>query len=398
MYFALLRKALRRVPQKFMQFARARKKWSNPSRAKIVIFHNMQTNLLIPLLKGEHYEIVCSPEEEIYLTPAILFSTLQYALTTKDLIRAYITAVLDRIKPSIVITFIDNSDHFQRVARYYKNARFLAIQNGSRFFEIENPPGSPMIYHSEFLCFGRYEVDQYTRHGAVVEKFYPVGSLKDSYHRARRSTQFKEKRFDLCFVAQIGPGYYKTYPMVMESMDLLARHLNEFCKQHGTTLCVASRLHPDRDKAQFEWQAEWFQERLGDLPQIIPNILEEYTSYSLIDSSRVSVGMFSTLLREGFCRGNRILSCNFSGHHFYDFQVEGPWSLSDQQYEVFEQRLLWLLNMTDDEFSSHCGETLDYLIGYDEKMPTHIFVEELIADALSGVPRPVFDSTGGGVG
>ncbi len=397
MYFVVLREALRRMAKKFLQFARAQKKWSNPSRAKIVIFHNMHTDLLTPLFKGEHYEIVCSPEEEIYITPAILFSTLRCVLTTKDLIRSYITAVLDRIEPSIVITFIDNSGHFQKIARHYKKARFLAIQNGSRFFEIENPPGSPAIYHSEFLCFSQYEIDQYTRRGAVVERFYPAGSLKDSYHRVRRSEQFTEKKFDLCFVAQIGPGYYKTYPMVMESMDLLARHLKTFCRRHNTTLCIASRLHPDRDKVQFEWQAEWFRERLGNLPQIIPNILEEYTSYSLIDSSRVSVGMFSTLLREGFGRRNRILSCNFSGHPFYDFQVEGPWSMSDTQYETFEQRLLWLLNMTDEEFNSRCGDTPDYLIGYDENMPTHIFVQELIADALSGVPRSALESFVGGV-
>jgi surface carbohydrate biosynthesis protein len=386
--FAMLRKALRRAPQKFLQFARTRKKWSNPSRAKIVIFDSMQANVLIPLFKGEHYEIVCGPEEEIYITPGIIFSTIRYALKTRDLVMAYIIAVLDRIEPSIVVTFIDNSHLFQKVASCYKNARFLAIQNGSRFFDMENPPGSPVIYHSEFVCFGRYEVDQYTRQGAIVEKFYPAGSLKDSYHRVRRPAQFAEKLFDLCLVAQIGPQFYKTYPMVMESMDLLARHLKIFCERHGTTLCVASRLHPDRDKAQFEWQAEWFRDRLGDFPQIIPNVLEEYTSYSVIDSSRVSLGMFSTLLREGFGRRNRILSCNFTGYPFYDFLVDGPWSLNNQDYAVFEQRLLWLLNMTDDEFNSLCGDTSEYLIGYDVEVPTHVVVEELISEALRGVARP----------
>ncbi len=384
--FAMLSKALRRAPQKFWMFARAPKKWSNPSRAKIVIFDSTNATVLIPLFKGEHYEIVHGGWEEIYITPAIIFSTIRHALTTRDLMMAYVIAVLERIKPSIVVTFIDNSQAFQKTAQHYKTARFLAIQNGGRVLTRDNPPGSPAIYHSEFACLGKYEIDQYTEHGALVEKFYPIGSIKDSYYRSQRKLPSRAKRFDLCLVSQIKPRLYKTYPEQMKGLEILARHLKRFCEAHGTTLCIAARKHPERMGEMFEWECRWFQEYLGELPKIFSNVKEEYTSYSLIDSSTVSLGMHTTVLREGFGRRNRILSCNFTGNPAYDFPVKGVWALTDPAYEVFEERLSRLLKMSDEEYGRLCGDVPEYLVGYDNKLPTHVFLQNLIAEAVRGSP------------
>ncbi len=136
----------------------------------------------------------------------------------------------------------------------------------------------------------------------------------------------------------------------------------------------------------FEWECRWFQEYLGELPKIFPNVREEYTSYSLIDSSTVSLGMHSTVLREGFGRRNRILSCNFTGNRIYDFLVDGPWALSAPDYGAFERRLVWLLEMSDEEYGRLCGDATGYLVGYDDKLPTHVFLQNLIAAAVRGSP------------
>jgi surface carbohydrate biosynthesis protein len=371
-------------------FFAARKKWANPAPGKIVVLDGGPSDVavLVPLFKGLHYELVYTSGEEFYITPAIVLSMLRHIFKTRSLMAGYAISVLERIRPAIVVTFIDNSRGFQKTARHYKAARFLAIQNGARFLSSGNPAGSPVIHHSEFACLGQYDADNYTRHGAMVQKFYPIGSLKDSYYRSKRGAQPSAKHFDLCLVSQIKPRHYRVYPKTMASLDMLARHLRVFCERYGKTLCVAARRHPDRNEALFQWETEWFRERLGDLPQIIPNALEEYTSYSVIDSSRVSLAMHTTLLWEGFGRRNRILSCNYTGDPLYDFPVPGPWALSDPAYGVFESRLLFLLEMTDQEYDMACGDWPQYLIGYDEKRPTHAVLEELIADAVRGVPRP----------
>ena len=320
--------------------------------------------------------------EEFYLTPSIIFWTIRHFLKTGSLTVGYAVAVLRHIRPNIVVTFIDTQGAFQKTAQYYKGCRFLAIQNGSRLLTRDNPPGSPMIYHSEFACLGRYEIDQYTKHGASVQRFYPIGSLKDSYYRARQPVPSPIKRFDLCLTSQIKPQHNRIYPETMKGLELLTLHLKRFCETHGTTLCIAGRKHPDRGKEFFEWECNWFRERLGNIPRIFPNVRGEYTSYSLIDSSRVSLGQHTTVLREGFGRRKRILSCNFTGNRMYDFPVDGPWALSDPAYEVFERRLIWLLEVSDEEYNNLCGNWPEYLIAYDAEMPAHIFLQKLIADAV----------------
>lgn len=369
---------------------RSRKKWTNPARARIAILGDPETEcaLLIPLFNGERYEVVRPSREEFCVTPIVVLLTIWYALKTRSVEAGHAIAVLSRIRPSIVVTLIDNSLVFQRAARHYTSARFLALQNGGRLLERDNPAGSPLIFHSEFACLGRYEVDQYTGHGAIVERFYPVGSLKDSYYRAMCPAPPQEKRFDLCLVSQIKPQHYNAYPKTMASLDSLAGHLRRFCETHGTTLCVAARRHPDRNRELFEWETSWYRERLGPEATIVPNALDEYTSYRVVDASRVSLALHTTLLREGFGRGNRILSCNFTGDPILDFPVPGPWSLTNPAYDAFEAQLLQLLRMSDEEYEAVCGSLPHYLIGYDPQCPTDVFLRGVIADAVRGVPRP----------
>lgn len=382
--------AMQQIVDRAWVTLRAEKRWRNPVAAPIAILGGTDADraVLLPLFRGVSYTVIHPTTVELCIAPGVLLRTLWYALKTCSLEAGYAIGLLAHIKPAIVVTFNDNSLVFQRAAKHYRRARFLAIQNGVRLLARDNPARSAPIYHAEFSCFGQVTVDLYTKHGASVEKFYPIGSLKDSYYRSRRGVRPIAKRYDLCMVSQIKPQHYRVYPKTMASLETLARHLRTFCERHGTTLCVAARRHPDRNKSLFQWETEWFRERLGDLPEIIPNRLEEYTSYSVIDSSCVSLAMHTTLLWEGFGRRNRVLSCNFSGDPLYDFPIPGPWALSDPDYEVFESRLLFLLEMTDQEYDMACGNWPQYLISYDEKRPTHIVLEELIADAVQGVPHP----------
>ena len=154
-------------------------------------------------------------------------------------------------------------------------------------------------------------------------------------------------------------------------------------------MCVPLRNHPDVDPASYELEREFFETRLGELAQVFPNVAGAYTTYGLVDRSRVSVSMHTTVLREGFGRGNRILSCNYMGNPEYNFPVPGPWALDDPAYEVFEQRLLWLLSASEAEYTKVCGDMPSYVIGYDDKMPTHLFLQKLIADAVRGAAEPI---------
>ena len=372
---------------------RARWKWA-PQSARIAVLHGTNVPVLAPLFGGEQYEVVPLDGEWLYLHPRILLSTLRYFVrirrfTLTGALAAYAIAVLERIDPAIVVTYHDNSAVVHMAARYCRAARFLAIQNGGRLLERDHPVGrSPQIYLREFACLGRLDVDQFERHGARVETYYPVGSLKDSYYRARRKGAAVVKDFDICLPSQFKPGARFTFSERLDGFAVLAAHVRRFCKAHETTLCVPLRTHPTLHPAWYAWEVRYLEQLLGHCGRLCPNDPEAFTTYALVDRSRVSIGMHTTVLREAFGRGNRVLSCNYTGNPVYTFPLPGPWTLTDPAYEAFEQRLLWLLNASEDEYSSACGDLPSYLIAYDEAMPTHAFLERLIADAVQGVPKP----------
>ena len=179
--------------------------------------------------------------------------------------------------------------------------------------------------------------------------------------------------------------------MFSDTFEVVTQHVRRFCETRHATVCVPLRKHPDVDSALHEWERQFYETRLGELAQVFPNVPGAYTTYGLVDRSRVSIGMHTTVLREGFGRGNRILSCNFTGDPEYSFPVPGPWALDDPAYEVFEQRLLWLMNVSEEDYTKVCGDRPSYVIGYDDKMPTHVFLQRLIADAVRGAAEPSSD-------
>ena len=359
-----------------------------PRQVDIAVLDGTNMSLLVPLFGTHSYEAIYLGGEAVYLNPRVLLRALRHLIATRKLVLGYVLAVLERMKPAIVVTFVDNSAVFYWAAERYRAARFLAIQNGNRLPARDNPPGSPAIYFREFACLGRFEIDQFTRHGATIETYYPIGSLRDSYYRAGRviGAAAVAKDFDLCLVSQFRPSAQFFHSERLDSFDVLTKHVRRFCDAHGVTVCVP--LRRAADPASHEWERAFFETRLGKRAQLFSQVPGAYTTYGLVDRSRVSIGMHTTVLREGLGRGNRILSCNYSRNPVYDFPVSGPWGVSDPAYEVFEQRLLWLLNASEEDYGGTCGDMASYLIGYNARLPTHLFLQQLIADAVGGAAEP----------
>lgn len=365
-------------------FLSAKKYFVSPKPAPILVLDDLNHKFLVPLFRGASYATVNLDGKEIFCAPAIVLDTAWHLLRCRNLKVAYALALIRRIRPSIVVTYIDNNGVFQQAARLTPSIRFLAVQNGNRLLERDHPPGSPQIYLKEFACLGRYEIDQYTKHGAQVERFYPVGMLLDSYYRDTRPVPPRDKDFDVCIVSQVRPGLLERHTERMDSFVLLVQYVEQFCRSHDITVCVAMRMHPDRNAKLYHWERAWYEQYLGGAATLFPNTPNAFNTYDLTDRSRVSLGMHSTSMREAFGRGNRILSCNFSGNPVYSFPVDGPWALNVPGYEVFEKRLISLLELEDSVYKSISTDAVEYLMGYSPAMPTHEFLANLISDAVKG--------------
>ncbi len=375
----------RRLIEAWTYCVKAKKFFALPKPAPILVLDDGNHNLLVPLFRGTPYTLVNLTGKEICCALPIILDTVWNFFQCRRLKVAYALAMLRRIKPSIVVTYIDSNGVFQQVARITQSVRFLAVQNGNRLLERDNPPGSQQIYLKEFACLGKYEIDLYTRHGAIVERFYPVGMLLDSYYRKTNPIPPRDKDFDICVVSGVQPDLAERHTERMDSFIRLVQYVERFCNTHKKSVCVAMRRHPEQNAKLYDWELTWYQQYLGNVVKLYPNTPGAFNTYDLTDRSKVSLGMHSTAMREAFGRGNRILSCNFSGNPVYDFPVAGPWALDTPDYEVFEARLIYLLELNDADYRECSAEAVDYLTGYSSDMPPHEFLANIISDAVKEI-------------
>ena len=182
----LLGKVVRRLKRMALWVRDVEIHWLAPDPVEVVIFYSTTAEYLMPLCGGAKTFVVdVESRNTLQLSWGLLKDFTILLLQGHKPQIAYLSALLRRLAPAIVVTYIDNSELFYEVARVnHRRMRFLAIQNGSRIDVVEkSSKGAQRIFIPEFACFGEYERDLYLTKGASVGHFIPVGSLRESYFR-----------------------------------------------------------------------------------------------------------------------------------------------------------------------------------------------------------------------
>jgi len=363
---------------------KANKTFSVPGKAKILVVDGCRLEVLTPLFNGENYEVLYTRGEILNLNIVVILKAFINWAHGNSFFLSHAMAFLDIVKPSVVITFSDNNALFQQLdaKTNCESVKFITIQNGTRALSRDNPKGSKPVYHSNFFCFGNYEVDQYKSHGACVQTFYPCGSLLDSYYRSLSRMIEERAQMDLCLVSEglHAFSYDSPYGQSRRAFERLMDYIRIFIARNKRSLLVACRYSANTREVSAE--IDYFYAHLGKDTMCTPNNSQRLTSYSLTDNARVVVCGFSTLLRETFGRGRKILACNYSDETIYDFPVDGIWSLNEQGYTLFEERLLALFSMDPDSYRKLSSAPASYLVGYSEANPTHLLLQSVIADQI----------------
>jgi len=381
-----------RIVNVISTFLKAKKVFHAPKKANILVIDGVRLEVLKPLFNGEAFEILYTRGESINLNPLLIIRSLIYLIKENKKRYSYAKAFIDQTQPSIIITFVDNNYLFQKLDAENKDDRrkFIAIQNAYRIFTgtkemvVTNGGDPKAIYHSNFVCFGQYDVDQYTEGGATVDNFYPCGSLIDSYSR---SMAYKNRSnvhsSGICLIVDgLNVNDYEScWGQVRLSYELFLNYLKTFGERHNIAITVACKNQYGTDAVKRE--IEWLQQHLGDGVNYVPNNVKGWISYSLPDSAEIVVGGISCLLREIFGRGKKVLSCNYSGDSTIEFPIDGICLLKQKGYQVFEDRMLEIISMDVDDYKQRCHGSPSYLIGYQETNPTHSFIAEMIHEHIA---------------
>ncbi len=395
MKFIIFKKVAHRLRRLLDWIRRVEFRWESPATVDVAIFEKTNIDYILPLCGSLQTAPIDITGNTIVLSWSILRYFLFFFLSSACFRASYYAALIRCLAPAIVITFIDNSNLFYEVARIGRRyTRFLAIQNAARYDVLElSPQKSRKIFIPEFACFGEHEKEMYLGKGARIERFYPVGSLRESYYRRQRShKESSEKKdlydYDLCVVAESSPGWDRMYPGFEDAIGRIAQYAVRLAREKGLRIVIAGKrdITPSEKRLNIhlrDTEVAWYEKYIGQEVPITPRVRDQFTTYELISRSRLSLAMVSTALYEGASRGSRVLFCNFSGNSLWDFCLEGLWNLKEDRYEVFAERVMHILSLSDEAYAIQTRDAIRFVINNDDQNPTYVFLEKLISGAVA---------------
>jgi hypothetical protein len=286
------------------------------------------------------------------LSKTIHFDCLQLAIRIYKSIAIFETDV-NSIRSKVLVTFNDNGYGALRYFIYKKKLGvIMAIQNGYRFGYQSNRMGDMYLYSDYYFGFGKNNID--IQKGMVSGNKLGVGSLR--LHTAL--VQYRDLappafEYDVLFLEQLSevdvPAYrLETY---MQCISLLC----EFAIRNPQYR-VAYRARVDRADLPFFGQriqrnAEKIDEML-EKSNVILNHDMTKDSYVEILKSKVVLFYTSTLGYESIGMNKRVINFNLDKLSMGLSIEDDIGTLVENDYSVFEQKLIFLLNGVGSEIDN----------------------------------------------
>lgn len=331
--------------------------------------------------------------KEIYLSPKILWQILLNLFSNYNnllLQDIYLNAIIQAVKPKVVLTFIDNNIQFSKLCRANKDEsiKFIALQNGSRLqwqeqlFLFKNKLIDRNInldyFIPLFLCFGEFEKDECKKYSIKVEKFTYVGNIRLSNFLKDvelKKIIIKKNKYDVCLLSDHGAWLNKYDGVQINKITKAYQGIVKLIKytikvSQKNSLKFIFSFKRSHGSPGYEDEQRWFKENLtvDEYNYIKKNssLHKEYSSYINSFESKVIVANTSTLLRENISCGNKILSCNLTNSYLYDFPIKGICSINDCDFDDFSQRLMDIIRIEKNDYFKKLEMKKNYLIHYNE--------------------------------
>ncbi len=304
----------------------------------------------------------------------------------------YWAAVIDLISPKILITFCDNNWKFQALSRLCKKSKFIAIQNGVRSawnFEID-APREQIKFNGEIsmpLLFthGRADIEMYEKYGARIDMYIPIGSLRSSwFYEMILPTRLLEpyEKFQVLLISQWEAGYMlgNQYPELRKSIKITCYYLNSWLSEKRYSFAIALRTNNPVE-------VEFYRQQM---PNVSINFIEKnnlnMNSYFFAYLSDLIISLDSTLGREAYGWGKKVLFANFTGSSLYKTPVANGCYVDIPSYDSFCTVIDALWNEESIVYKSRTSENRKWIMqpprsssyGYSHKMVRN-FIKEILS-------------------
>lgn len=344
-------------------FFKARFTLEIPKSKKFLIF-NIRSEKILSKILLENFNVLPTRFERISLIIFLysLIKNFKDTLRLKNIYFNYLKTFIIYSKPLYVITTIDNDKkYFYKLKKYLKNIKFIAIQNGYRFFKddlFENIENSDFLYMcDEYYCFGE-QVKNYLK-TRIQSKFYTIGSIKNNYCIKKENN----KKSNICFISSFGIS-----KKIFEQNIL--KKLHQFCNNKKIELEILARTNSSEEE-------NFYYKILKNKKFIYHRQVNEFcSSYKIIDSAMVSITLNNTLGYENLARNNktyfiniddRNLNCEsfFKFGYPEKFNDEGFFWTNKLDLKKIIEKINYIYDLPEQEWKTNTDEIVKQITAYD---------------------------------
>ena len=202
----------------------------------------------------------------------------------------------------------------------------------------------------------------YKKKKCNIGKFEIIGSLRTSLSREYiKSAKIKinPKRYDICLISEPNPilsGEYSHVKNFVEAIGKIAEYTHRLCKRKKLSLIFTGKRDEELDACFYKEFLQGYDFKIFHSPKSL------YSTYQNILQSKLVIGHISTALREAFCFEKKVLQCNFTEHPDVEFPANGLCVLNNVSYDLFEERVVQILSMSEKEYFNRLGVPRDFIM------------------------------------
>ena len=373
---------IRKINVFFTLCLRCRFFFRDPKHTELVIFDGEHTKYLEKILLNKNYVTIFTRIEqinEIYISKKIIFYIIK-KIFKRSLKQNYLTILIKVIAPKVVLTHISNSEDFHIISKILNNKiKFMAIQTyaPTAFNNMFSEESRKNFFIPELFCFGKFDELFYKKKKVNIESIEAIGSIESSLsyeYTQSEKIKINPNKYDICLISESVPCLNKgDHPQVKDLYDcygLVAEYTYKLCRKHNLNMVFAGKNIKDTVGARRE--IYFYKHYLKNYNFEIFHPSKEtqiYSSYINIMQSKLTIALWSTILRGAISFEKKFLSFNTTGNPNVifpgpdiAFPQESICILTKPSYELFEERVLKILSMTNEKYFSQLGKEKSFLM------------------------------------
>jgi surface carbohydrate biosynthesis protein len=304
----------------------------------------------------------------------------------------YIDSFIRRVRPRLIVTFVDNNILFYSLKAKHPGVKTLFIQNGTRGYYqdiFETLATSPSDrYHVDYMMtFGSRIGAEYARR--VKGEIVPMGSLSNNRAPRRRN----KEPGTIGFISQyrntpgltLGGRFFTREEFFERPDRIVLSFLADYASRTGRRLVVIPCGHLFSPKDEEE-ERRYYRDLLGPDAAFLP-ASGMLASYDNVDSVEVAVTIDGSLGYESLARGNRTavfaLRSGIEGYGYAwpDNQGDdGPFWTQRPDQGAFQRVMDHLFSVSDQEWQAELSRhRFSTVMAYD---PGNTILQSVLNRAL----------------